>query len=80
MANNIVITESNKLWQFDIKYGYIHGESRAFYFLAFIDVFSKEIITSHKGTTCTGKDLKLTLEAAIQNLSKGENDITHYPQ
>ena len=33
------INGPNQLWEFDIKQGVIHGENRAFYFLAFIDVF-----------------------------------------
>ena len=38
------INGPNQLWEFDIKQGVIHGENRAFYFLAFIDVFLREIV------------------------------------
>ena len=31
----------NQLWEFDIKQGVIHGENRAFYFLAFNRCFCK---------------------------------------
>lgn len=62
---NRILTKPNQLWQFDIKYGYIHGENRFFYLLAFEDVFSKEIVSYHIGKSCTAKDLKITFEHAI---------------
>ncbi|GAB4416691.1 MAG: IS3 family transposase [Bacteriovoracaceae bacterium] len=74
LANNLKITAPNQLWQFDIKYGYIHGENRAFYFLAFIDVFTKEIMGYHIGTSCTALDLKLTLKTALNELSNEDID------
>mgnify|MGYP000005426474 CR=1 FL=1 len=72
MANNISVIAPNQLWQFDIKYGYIHGESRPFYFLAFVDIFSKEVVSYHLGKTCRKEDLKLTLKAALNKLSNRE--------
>ncbi len=72
MANNISVLAPNQLWQFDIKYGYIHGESRPFYFLAFVDVFSKEVVSYHLGKTCKKEDLKITLKAALNKLSDEE--------
>lgn len=72
MVNNITVLAPNQLWQFDIKYGYIHGESRPFYFLAFIDVFSKEVVSYHLGKTCRKEDLKLSLKAALNKLSNKE--------
>jgi putative transposase len=33
----------NQLWQFDLKYIWIHGENRWCFFLGFIDVVSKKI-------------------------------------
>ena len=35
---NRQINRPNQLWQFDVKYGYIHGENRHFYLLAFKDI------------------------------------------
>ena len=46
---NRKINGPNQLWEFDIKQGVIHGENRAFYFLAFIDVFLREIVGYHIG-------------------------------
>jgi putative transposase len=74
VANNMSVIRPNQLWQFDIKYGYIHGESRPFYFLAFVDVFTKEIVSYHLGKTCRNEDLKLTLKMAMNKFS--EKDLS----
>lgn len=74
VASNLKVVRPNQLWQFDIKYGYIHGENRAFYFLAFVDVFTKKIVSYHIGTTCQKEDLKLTLKMALNDLSEAEVD------
>ena len=62
----------NQLWQFDIKYGYIHGENRFFYLLVFIDVFSKDVVGYHIGLRCLARHLTLTFEHALRNLSSKE--------
>ena len=67
---NRVINSPNKLWQFDIKYGYIHGENRFFYLLAFIDIFTKDIVNYHIGLSCKAKDLKITYEQALSKFRK----------
>lgn len=65
ISENRKVTGPNQLFQFDIKYGYIHGENRHFYLLAFLDVFTKEVVGYHIGRTCTGKDLKITFERIL---------------
>lgn len=72
---NRKITAPNQLWQFDIKYGYIHGENRFFYILAFIDIFHREIVDYHLGLSCKSGDLKFTLQNALakKNISKEHN-------
>jgi len=72
LASNYKISEPNKLWQFDIKYGYIHGEKRHFYFLAFVDVYTKKVMSYHLGHHCKASDLQLTLKAALKHLSEEE--------
>ena len=57
------------MWQFDIKTGYVHGENKHFYFLAIKDVFNKNIVGSHLGYHCKARDLKVTVEQAIQKLN-----------
>ncbi|MFE6377538.1 IS3 family transposase [Bacillus subtilis] len=44
LARNRIITESNQLWEADIKYGYIEGEERFFFILSLIDVYDRSII------------------------------------
>jgi putative transposase len=75
LAENHEISGPNQLWQFDIKYGYIHGEDRPFYFLAFIDVFNKKVLSYHLGRSCTAADMKLTLKMALNSVS--EKDQGH---
>lgn len=60
------ITGPNQLWQFDIKYGYIHGENRFFFVCAFIDVFTRDIMGLHIGLRCTALDILITLKEALR--------------
>ena len=66
ICENRVINAPNKLWQFDIKYGYIHGENRYFFLLAFIDVFLRKVVGYHIGLSCKAGDLVFTLDEAIK--------------
>jgi len=61
------ITRPNQLWQFDLKYGYVHGEGRYFFVLAFIDVFSKKVTGFYVGLSCRSGDLIFTLNQALKN-------------
>lgn len=61
------VSGPNQLWQFDLKYGYIHGENRWFFVLAFIDVFSKKVPNYYIGTSCKAGDLITTLNQAFLN-------------
>lgn len=70
LAENHEITGPNQLWQFDIKYGYIQGEDRPFYFLAFVDVFTKKVLSYHIGRSCTASDMKLALKMALNSVSE----------
>jgi putative transposase len=69
IAENRKINGPNQLWQFDIKYGYIHGENKFFYLLAFIDVFTREVISYYVGTTCKALDLTNTFAIAFEKLN-----------
>lgn len=64
-ASNHVVTAPLKVWQFDIKYGWVHGENRFFYLLAFIDVFSREVVDFYIGLNCKGESLVNLLESAL---------------
>lgn len=67
----------NQLWQFDLKYIWIHGENRWCFFLGFIDVVSKKVTGWYVGKTCKAGDLVFTLNQAIKNESIGsESPLT----
>lgn len=61
------IYRPNQLWQFDIKYGYVHGEGRYFFVLAYIDVMTKEIVGYYVGKSCKAGDLVSTLSHALSH-------------
>ena len=61
------VSQPNQLWQFDLKYIWIHGENRWCFFLGFIDVVSKKITGWYLGKTCKAGDLVFTLNQAIKN-------------
>lgn len=65
LARNRVITASNQLWETDIKYGYIEGEQRFFFICSFIDVYDRSIIDYHIGLSCSGQDVKQTLQRTL---------------
>ena len=73
LCENRVINAQNKLWQFDIKYGYVHGENRYFFLLAYIDVFLRKVVGYHVGLSCKAGDLVFTLDQAIKKA--GVKDI-----
>jgi putative transposase len=75
ICENRKITAPNQLWQFDIKYGYIHGENRFFFLMAFIDVFSREIKGYHIGLKCSAEDIIFTLENAIKKHGIDESNL-----
>lgn len=60
------VTAPNQLWQFDIKYGYVHGENRFFFVLTYIDVFTKKVMGYHIGKSCKSGDLVRTLDQALR--------------
>lgn len=67
----------NQLWQFDLKYIWIHGENRWCFFLGFIDVVTKKITGWYVGKTCKAGDLVFTLNQAIKNENiSSENPLT----
>lgn len=63
------------MWQFDLKYIWIHGESRWCFFLGFIDVYTKKITGWYVGKSCKAGDLIFTLNQAI----KSENISSESP-
>ncbi len=66
ICENRVVTGPNQLWQFDIKYGYIDGDNRFFFLMAFIDVFNRKVVEYHVGLRCQAKDILAHLELALE--------------
>lgn len=66
VCENREVTAPNQLWQFDIKYGYIHGENKFFFLMAFIDVFTRKVMDYHIGLSCKASDIIFTLENALR--------------
>ena len=71
---NRKINGPNQLWEFDIKQGCIHGENKAFYLLAFIDVFSREIVSCHIGLNCRSLHLKMALDEGLKRQRIGRDN------
>ena len=46
--------------------GYIHGENRFFFLMAFIDVFTRKVIDYHIWLKCTAGYIITTLQTAIE--------------
>ncbi|MGR3317783.1 MAG: transposase [Candidatus Anammoxibacter sp.] len=67
ICQNRTVSNPNELWELDLKYGYIHGEERFYFILIIIDVFLRYVVNYHIGLSCTGKDLVLSLNRAIED-------------
>ncbi|MGC8506605.1 MAG: transposase, partial [Thermoplasmata archaeon] len=59
------VTAKDQVWEFDIKYVWIHGESRNAYLLAMIDCYSREVVGHYIGYHCTGNHVKETMMIAF---------------
>ncbi|RBW67269.1 integrase core domain-containing protein [Bacillus taeanensis] len=64
-SKNHTITDSNQLWETDLKYGFIQGEQKFFFILSYIDVYDRAVIDFHIGLRCEGKDAVQTLKRAL---------------
>jgi putative transposase len=61
----VEVTEPDQVWEFDIKYVWIHGESRNAYLLAMIDCYSREVVGHYIVYHCTGNHVKETMMIAF---------------
>jgi putative transposase len=59
------VTGPNQLWQFDLKHIYIHGENTWCYFLSFIDVFTKKVVSNTVSKSVKAGQLIMTLNSAL---------------
>ncbi|HWR08620.1 IS3 family transposase [Sporomusa sp.] len=65
IARNRVVTDSNQVWEMDIKYGYVTGEDRFFFILSIIDVLDRSIVAYHIGLSCVAADVSQTVKQAL---------------
>ena len=72
VSQNRIVKKENEVWEFDIKYGYLPGENRFFFILAFIDVFTRKIKGYYTGRHCHGEDIQRTLKLAIKDLPESD--------
>ena len=75
ICQNHLIGRPDELWELDLKYGYIHGEERFYFILIIIDVFVRYVVNYHIGLSCTGKDLVLALNVAIERHKPDTNQL-----
>jgi len=75
VCENRNVTGPNQLWQFDIKYGYIHGENRFFFLMVFIDTFNRNIMDYHLGLQCRASDMIFTLNNALRKNDVDASDL-----
>lgn len=72
VANNRVVTGPNQLWQMDIKYGYVAGQRRHFFLASIVDVFDRNIVAYHRGSTCCTPEILRTLQKALSARCVGQ--------
>jgi len=75
ICQNHTISKPDELWELDLKYGYIHGEERFYFILIIIDVFVRYVVNYHIGLSCTGKDLVLALNVAVEKHKLDTNQL-----
>lgn len=51
-CENHIVTNSNQLWEMDIKYAFVAGEKKTAYILSLIDVFDRQIIAHETVLHC----------------------------
>jgi putative transposase len=61
----VEVTETNQVWEFDIKYVLIHGETRNAYLLPIIDCYCREAAGHYFGYHYKGDDVKETMTIAF---------------
>ncbi len=65
VQSTVEVTHPDQVWEFDIKYVWVHGESRNVFLLAMIDCYTREVVGHYLGYHCTGKDVKETMASAF---------------
>lgn len=67
LARNHTIDGSNQLWQLDIKYAYVAGYDQFFYIADIIDIFDRNIVGYHIGSSCQAKHICEAVKSALNS-------------
>jgi len=65
VQSRVEVFMPNEIWEFDIKYVWISGESGNAYLLAMIDCFTREVVGHYLGYHCNGNDVKTAIASAF---------------
>ena len=65
VQSTVEVTGPDQVWEFDIKYVWVHGESRNVFLLAMIDCYTREVVGHYLGYHCTGNHVKETMASAF---------------
>ncbi len=63
------VTDSDELWEMDIKYGRIDERGKFFFQLSLIDVYDRSVIDYHLGLSCKSTDAIRVLKTALAKRS-----------
>ena len=66
MCKGTTVSGPNKLWEMDMKYGYIQGTDEFFFQLSLIDVSDRCVIDYHLGLSCTASGACRVLKNSLQ--------------
>lgn len=67
-AKNHLVTRSNQVWEFDVKYCWIHGEKQFGFLTAFIDVYTRQIKAWGLSRSCRSEDVLRVLKLALSQV------------
>lgn len=70
LARNHIITGPNQMWQLDIKYGYVAGYDQFFYVADMIDVYDRNLVGYHVGSSCEAKHVCQAVQRALRERLK----------
>jgi putative transposase len=65
LARNRIITNSNQLFETDIKYGYFAEQDRFFFIQSCLDVYDRSVVAYHIGLRCETQDVIRRLQTAL---------------
>ena len=71
IAINRTVTAPNRLWEMDLKYGYIVGTDTFFYLASVIDGYDRSVVGYHLGQTATAAQCATAVGTAVAARAAG---------